>query len=135
VKAEEVTVKAGLSQGWLLGRGVEIESETEEEKQVLEQVWNTHGRLAMLTRKDDGMVQLVIAPTVEEGMKTLLTKRELEILRLITQGCLNKQIAYKLGTSLQTVKNQVSVIFTKLKVGNRAQAVVLAKELGLLQEE
>lgn len=48
------------------GRGVEIESETEEEKQVLEQIWNTHGGLAMLTREDSGMVRLVVAPTVEE---------------------------------------------------------------------
>jgi len=57
VKLETIPVK---------GRGVEIESETEEEKQVLKQIWNTHGGLAMLTRKDDGNVQLVVAPTVEE---------------------------------------------------------------------
>ena len=47
------------------GRGVEIESETEEEKQLLEDIWNTHGGLAVLTRKDDGQVTLVVAPTVE----------------------------------------------------------------------
>jgi len=51
------------------GRGVEIESETEEEKQVLENIWNTHGGLAVLTRKDDGSIQLVVAPTVEENEK------------------------------------------------------------------
>jgi len=47
------------------GRGVEIESETEEEKQILENIWNTHGGLAMLTRQDDGQIALVVAPTVE----------------------------------------------------------------------
>ena len=47
------------------GRGVEIESESEEEKQLLLNIWNTHGGLAGLDRKDDGQVILVVAPTVE----------------------------------------------------------------------
>lgn len=55
-------MKARLEAIPVKGKGVEIESETEEEKQVLAQIWNTRGRLAMLTRKDDGMVQLVVAP-------------------------------------------------------------------------
>ncbi len=62
-------MKAKLETIPVKGRGVEIESETEEEKQILEQIWNTHGGLAMLTREDDGMVQLVVAPTVEENEK------------------------------------------------------------------
>ena len=56
-KLEEITVK---------GRGAELESETEEEKLVLQAIWNTHGGLAVLSRKADGNVQLVVAPTVEE---------------------------------------------------------------------
>ena len=59
-------MKARLETIPVKGRGVEIESETEEERQILEQLWNTHGGLAMLNRKQDGMVQLVIAPTIEE---------------------------------------------------------------------
>ena len=58
-KLEEIPVK---------GRGVELESETKEEKQALEEIWNTHGGLAMLSRKDDGNVQLVVAPIVEESV-------------------------------------------------------------------
>lgn len=61
-----------------------------------------------------------------------LTKRELEILRLIAQGYLNKQIADKSGTACQTVKNQVSIILRKLGAYNRAHAVLLAQEDGLL---
>jgi len=59
-KLEDIPVKA---------RGVEIESETEEEKQVLENIFNTHGRPAVLSRKDDGNVQLVVAPSFEDEGK------------------------------------------------------------------
>lgn len=62
-------MKARIEDIPVKGRGVEIESETEEEKQVIEQIWNTHGGLAVLTRKDDGNVQLVVAPPVEENEK------------------------------------------------------------------
>ena len=58
-------MKAKLETIPVKGRGVEIESETEEEKQVLENIWNNHGGLAVLARIEDGMVQLVVAPTVE----------------------------------------------------------------------
>ena len=61
-----------------------------------------------------------------------LTKRELEILGLIAQGYHSKQIADKSGTSYQTVKNQASTILMKLGAVNRAHAVSLAKERGLL---
>ena len=61
-----------------------------------------------------------------------LTERELEILKLIAQGYLNKGIATELGTSTQTVKNQVSAILTKLGAYNRAHAVLLATERGLM---
>ncbi len=50
----------------LLNRGVEIESETDEEKQVLLQLWYGHGGPAALTRNDDGTVTLVIAATAAE---------------------------------------------------------------------
>ena len=45
--------------------GVEIESETAEEAGVLKNIWNTHGKLAALTRKENGNILLVVAPTVE----------------------------------------------------------------------
>ena len=47
-------------------RGVEIESETEEEKQILENIWNTHGGLASMARTENGNIQLVVAPMVEK---------------------------------------------------------------------
>lgn len=55
-----------------------------------------------------------------------LTKREVEVLKLITEGMLNKEIAHKLCISEKTVKNHVSNIFKKIEVSDRTQAAVFA---------
>ncbi len=53
-----------------------------------------------------------------------LTKRELQILRLVAQGLLNKQIAYELGISDRTVQFHLKSIFNKFAVSSRTEAVV-----------
>jgi DNA-binding NarL/FixJ family response regulator len=60
-----------------------------------------------------------------------LTEREREILNLIAQGCSNPEIAERLVLSIKTVQNHVSIIFDKLQVADRAQAIVRAREAGL----
>jgi DNA-binding NarL/FixJ family response regulator len=60
-----------------------------------------------------------------------LTEREREILELIAQGLPNPRIALRLGISPKTVGNHVSVIFGKLQVADRAEAIVRAREAGL----
>ena len=57
---------------------------------------------------------------------SLLTKREVEVLKLLTEGLFNKEIAYKLLISEKTVKNHVSNIFKKIGVFDRTQAAVYA---------
>jgi DNA-binding NarL/FixJ family response regulator len=57
---------------------------------------------------------------------TPLSPREMEILRLVTRGMSNKEIAYKLGISHQTVKNHMTSILRKLGVEDRTQAAVHA---------
>jgi two-component system, NarL family, response regulator DegU len=57
---------------------------------------------------------------------TKLTRREVEVLRLITDGLLNKEIAHRLCISEKTVKNHVSNIFKKIEVSDRTQAAVYA---------
>lgn len=61
-----------------------------------------------------------------------LTARELEILDLIVQGLTNQQIASRLTLTLQTVKNHVHRLLSKIEVGSRAEAVnvYLAKRHG-----
>ena len=61
-----------------------------------------------------------------------LTSRELEILRLVTTGLDNSQIAQLLFLSPATVKNHVAHILDKLGVDNRVQAAVRAVRAGLL---
>ena len=60
-----------------------------------------------------------------------LTEREREILNLIAQGHPNTSIARQLSLSTKTVGNYVSNIFTKLRVADRTQAIIRAREAGL----
>lgn len=61
-----------------------------------------------------------------------LTRRELEVLRLVAQGLSNPRMARVLGISPHTVKRHVVNIFNKLGVGDRAQAAVWAARRGLV---
>jgi DNA-binding NarL/FixJ family response regulator len=62
-----------------------------------------------------------------------LTAREREVLELIAAGRNNSEIAQVLSLSGKTVRNHVSIIFSKLRVADRAQAIVRAREAGLGQ--
>jgi DNA-binding NarL/FixJ family response regulator len=61
-----------------------------------------------------------------------LTPREVEVLRLLSEGRTNQQIARELLVSTSTVKNHIQQILTKLRASDRTQAAVIAIELGLL---
>jgi DNA-binding NarL/FixJ family response regulator len=60
-----------------------------------------------------------------------LTSREREILELLAAGRSNQQIAAALYLSPKTVRNNVSNVFAKLQVADRAEAIVRAREAGL----
>ncbi|MFY9174110.1 MAG: response regulator transcription factor [Peptococcia bacterium] len=55
-----------------------------------------------------------------------LTGREMDVLKLMAQGCNNKEIATNLDISEKTVKNHITNIFRKLQVEDRTQAVLFA---------
>jgi len=61
-----------------------------------------------------------------------LTERELEVLRLIAEGLSNREIGERLFLALSTVKGHNQIIFDKLQVQRRTEAVARARELGLL---
>jgi DNA-binding NarL/FixJ family response regulator len=61
-----------------------------------------------------------------------LTERELEVLRAIAAGLSNREIADQLVITEGTVKNHVSNLIAKLNVRDRTQALIRAKELGLV---
>jgi len=64
--------------------------------------------------------------------KLNLSKREMEVLELIAQGCSNQEIASQLFVSLPTIKTHSSKLFEKLDVNRRTQAVEKAKRLRLI---
>ncbi|WP_030758991.1 response regulator transcription factor [Streptomyces griseus] len=61
-----------------------------------------------------------------------LTPREREVWRLIADGLDNTEMAGRLGVSPSTVKNHITALFAKLRVRDRAQAVIAAYETGLV---
>lgn len=66
---------------------------------------------------------------------TELTKREMEVLKLIANGLSNSEIAEQLVISEHTVKGHVSNIFSKLHLADRTQAAVYAWQKGVVQRD
>lgn len=68
------------------------------------------------------------------GVKTrgLVTKREEEVLQLITDGCSTPEVASELYISQKTVKNHLASIYQKLDARDRTQAVLTAVRLGIV---
>lgn len=80
-------------------------------------------------------IQPSLLPALNESMEDYaldkekiecLTKRELDVLRLISEGCSNKKISDELTISERTAKNHISHIFRKINVEDRTQAAVFA---------
>jgi DNA-binding NarL/FixJ family response regulator len=64
-----------------------------------------------------------------------LTPQQFKVLMSVSQGLLNKQIAYDMGISEATIKAHVTAIMNKLGVSNRTQAVLAASKLDVLKPE
>ena len=71
---------------------------------------------------------------VKEGNIEPLTAREKEILKMVSQGASNNDIAEKLYVREVTVKTHLNSIFKKLKVKNRTQAVLLAMQMRIIED-
>ncbi len=78
------------------------------------------------------MQTLHSASSPTEGVTTELSKRELEVLRLIAEGISNADIAERLFISEKTVKSHVSNILSKLHLADRTQAAVYAWRKGIM---
>jgi DNA-binding NarL/FixJ family response regulator len=77
-----------------------------------------------------------LAPATPEAKEDLiepLSDREIEILKLVSQGLTNKEIANKLFLAEGTVKNYVTSILQKINTRDRTQAAIRAREFGLLK--
>jgi DNA-binding NarL/FixJ family response regulator len=72
------------------------------------------------------------APVVETGSSEPITSRETDVLRMLAEGLVNKDIATRLGISEHTVKFHISSILDKLGASTRTEAVALGIRRGLI---
>jgi DNA-binding NarL/FixJ family response regulator len=86
---------------------------------------------AMLARASGGAAALTHSPGGDAGG---LTRRELQILKLVAEGHTNAQLARMLWVTEQTVKFHLSNIYRKLDVANRTEASRWAQRQGLLSQ-
>lgn len=83
--------------------------------------------LSLINRKDSR-----VKTELKDFDQLGISKREHEVLCLIAKGLTNQQIADHLFISLPTVKTHSSNLFVKLDVNRRTQAMLKAKEMGLI---
>jgi DNA-binding NarL/FixJ family response regulator len=57
----------------------------------------------------------------------MLTKKELQVMKLLVEGKLNKEIAEEIGVSIYTIKNHLKNIYKKWNVRNRSEAIIKAQ--------
>ena len=82
------------------------------------------GELYMPTYLGDNGLHTVASADFEDLQHSGLTARQLEVARLLAQGCANKAIAGMLAMSESTVKVHISALFRAFKVTNRTEAVL-----------
>jgi LuxR family maltose regulon positive regulatory protein len=76
----------------------------------------------------------LVQPQTPGTLLEPLSERELEILRLISEGLSNQEIAVLLVVAVSTVKSHINHLYGKLGTHRRTQAVVIARERGLLSD-
>jgi len=96
-----------------------------------------HQLLGYLNRLQDAFGRPAALPqtTISNLKSTMiepLSQRELKILQLIAHGLSNREICERLFLALSTVKGHNRIIFDKLQVQSRTEAVARARDLGLL---
>jgi len=70
--------------------------------------------------------------SLTDGMNELLTRREEEVLHLLSEGKMYKEVAIRLGITMETVKKHTKHIYNKLEVQNRMEAVNKWRKRGIV---
>ncbi len=110
-------IKAG-ARGYLLKGNVRLE--------LLEAIRTVHAGRKRIPPE-------IAAELADHAADDALSSREIDVLRLIGEGNANKQIADKLSIAETTVKNHVSNILSKLAANDRAHAVTIALQRGIIE--
>lgn len=87
------------------------------------------------TRSDQRYIGHHTVNLPNSGTENRLTERELEVVKLLTKGDRNKEIALRLGIAESTVKGYVAIIFQKFNVSDRTEAAMYAVQKGLIKLE
>ena len=90
------------------------------------------GAAAGLTSVSAGLAPALFEGDAGDGRGGTLTPREREILTLLGEGLVNKEIAVRLAVSEHTVKTHLAAIYDKLDAANRAEAVATGLRRGLI---
>lgn len=101
---------------------------------VVDEKVMSHDQVVTWLEEKVGKMGSKLGADLEEYLVPL-SPREMEILEHVTHGMSNKEIAFKLGISHQTVKNHMTSILRKLRVDDRTQAAVYALSRGWVRLE
>jgi DNA-binding CsgD family transcriptional regulator len=91
------------------------------------------GRAAAAIEELGESAEQRLGPAAADGETSSLTRRELEVVRLVAEGRTNREIAVELFLSPRTVDMHVRNILAKLDCRSRVEASIKAGEAGLLQ--
>ena len=90
------------------------------------------GEQVMASTVADRVLEMLTGTSTPKEFYDGMTNREIEILKLVANGMVNKQIAFRLKISEKTVRNHVSNMYDKLGIYDRSQAVLYAVKKGLV---
>ncbi len=99
--------------------------------ELLEAIRRAAGGKETWTRQQRRRVRSTVL-TKDVGDGTALTPREIEVLKLLSEGLANEEIAERLEVNVETVKHHVKHILTKIGVEQRVQAALWAVRQGLV---
>lgn len=91
------------------------------------------GEYVMAGAVANRVLEMLTGSTKSKESDDGLTAREVEILKMLATGLINKQIAYRLKLSENTVRNHVSNIYEKLHIYDRSETVMYAVRKGLIE--
>ena len=116
----------------LIDTYLDITDRKRSENELMQAIQATMADPSWFTRVVMEKLADIRAGSETKGGLEQLTKREQGVLELLARGQGNEQIAKELGLSRHTVRNYVATLYAKLGVKSRAEAVIWARERGLI---
>ena len=116
----------------LLGSLVDITERKRSEEQLMQALQEVMQDTTWFSRSVLDKLAQIKTGTSDRGETVDLTERERQVLGLVAKGLDNKQLRAELGLAQNTIRNYLAKIYEKLGVHSRAEAVVWARERGII---